>query len=801
MLELLTCCRGHFWEQPDQGADDGRMCPECGAPAESLPLLDLAPGPPLPPVSPPSAPAVPDLFDRTGKPIILGYDILEDLGRSAVGVRLYRAKQALVNRPVLLEVVVAREDSSQQAWGSLRGSASALGKLSHPNIIRIHEAGERDRQVFYNAVELVDGPTLAQKVADKPLPFSQVLRLMGLLARAIDHAHQQGVVHRHLEPSCILLQPITLDAKSPEAVAPTGATCMLYSRGWIPRITGFGLGRRPIEGDPTDVDLFGDQPGYLSPEQAWGRPKEIGPTTDVYGLGGILYFLLTGKPPFRGPSLPDILDAIQTADLVPPSDLRSVPQDLDVICRKCLARQPRRRYATAGALADDLKRAELSLPLVGRWTSNTHRFGKWVRRHATLNCLVVVGFLGMLGTLIGYFAGQGEGERPDLAMMRHELASARDQATRVQARMGHYHSREVLRAYQQNLVEAMEELRRNKAEQAREILLRCDEGNRCLEWHYLHERTLGRGHTILKGDQGITDVAFHPSEDHSLAVASTVGLARKGMVRLWDVRTGQEAQKLSDFFGPVHALCFTPNGQGLLTAGTDGIDTNGQVRQWVVADGPNRGVQLWATDLPGKRATGLGVTPSTGTVTVASGGGTLTLLSMNTGDVVWPTFSPPKWFAPGQTTTRVRSSADGRHLLSFTGGGTEARLWDARTVQLERSLFQAGKVQDAAISHLQVAVARSDNTVQLHNLSGGREEAGIGPLPKPVRRLAFSADGRRLAGACEDGTIRVWAFTAGGIAVQLLVLDGNGDGGLAFSPSGKALAAGGAQDVTVWGAR
>src|SRR5262249_47377935 len=143
MLKLLTCARGHFWESADEPTPERPLaCPECGAPADGLPLLDLAPEAMTAELPPPVAQIEIPLVGDDGRPNVAGFEITEDLGRSPTGVRLYRARQAGLGRDVLLEVVLAREDSSQNAWASLRGEANALGKLSHPNIIQIHEAGE-----------------------------------------------------------------------------------------------------------------------------------------------------------------------------------------------------------------------------------------------------------------------------------------------------------------------------------------------------------------------------------------------------------------------------------------------------------------------------------------------------------------------------------------------------------------------------------------------------------------------------------------------------------------------------------
>ncbi len=360
MFQLLTCARGHFWEAPEH--DDAPRCPECGGPAESRAA------PQLEPAAPPATPLAPAQTEERRWPVVPGYEILAELPRGPTGIRRFRAKQPLVGREVLLEVVLAREDPTQRAWSSLRSEAGLLGKLAHPHIQAIHDAGERDRQLFYNALEHVAGPPLAEKAGDEPPPVREGVRLVEMLARAVEYAHGRGVLHRHLEPAAVLLQPAE-GAKG-------GAVCMLCGGAFIPRISGLGLPRRPVEGDPTDSELYAE-PGFLSPEQAWGRTRELGPPTDVYGLGGILYWLLAGRPPFRGPTLGDVLDAVQTAPLQPPSAYRRVPADLDWVCRKALERRPGARYATAEELADDLERVRSGRPPAGMPVTPLGRLLRW----------------------------------------------------------------------------------------------------------------------------------------------------------------------------------------------------------------------------------------------------------------------------------------------------------------------------------------------------------------------------------------------------------------------------------------
>ncbi|HTU18122.1 MAG TPA: protein kinase, partial [Gemmataceae bacterium] len=210
MLKLLTCAQGHYWETHLAEGADGSAdnCPLCGQPAETMPLLDLAPSETTSARETPAAPsAPPPLRDKDGRPIATGYEILEDLGKGPTGIHLYKARQVLVNRTVVLKVVFAKEDPSQLAWGSLRGEANALGRLAHPNVVQILEAGERDRQLFYNAVEYVEGRTLAEALNGKPLPLRQAVVLVETLARAMHQAHQKNIVHRSLKPASVRLSP------------------------------------------------------------------------------------------------------------------------------------------------------------------------------------------------------------------------------------------------------------------------------------------------------------------------------------------------------------------------------------------------------------------------------------------------------------------------------------------------------------------------------------------------------------------------------------------------------------------
>jgi hypothetical protein len=813
MLKLLTCARGHFWESPDDPSPERPVtCPECGAPADHLPLLDLAPSELAKPLPPPVAVIEPDLFDADGRPNVAGFEVREDLGRSISGVRLYRARQQLVNRDVLLEVVAARQDSREQGWGSLRGEASALGKLSHPNIIQIHEAGERDRQLFYNAVELIEGPTLAQKTASKPLPFDQVVRLTELLARAIDHAHERDVLHRNLRPSLVRLQPIVVDRETTLGDDPSGAVCQLHSGFFIPKLTGFGLPRRPVEGDAIDADLFGDEAGFLSPEQAWGRSKDLGPNTDVYGLGGILYFLLTGRPPFRGPSLTDILDAIQTADLVRPSAMRSIPADLEAICRKCLMRQPRRRYASARELADDLSRVRRRLPIRASHPPAAARLGRWVRRRPALAALLLVCVLGFFSTIIAYNIGASDAEDTSLRGKRIEtdLGNARMEANNLRAEINEVHRFMDLVRYKQKLDAAQGAIVRGDRAAAQSILDSCPVRDRGFEWHYLKVQTEGRGTITLDDFQWDISAAAIGGPEGRFVTTVQPGPAREPprRVGLWDLPARKQVLSWPGRLpGPVHALAFSPDGRRLATAGGHTHTENGELRVFSLVDGPQRGDLMIERTFPGSRLTDVAYT--SGQIIVARGNGLLSRLDSATGNFVHVQFGQMVGLRGGQLPfTRIGVDSAGT-IASSTDGG-EVHLYQANQVfDQQPSIEGAGDVLAMAVEGNLLAVARADRSIRFRRSnplnqirpmnSFSQQPDDLTDLPQPAVRLAFGPDGQRLAAVMRDDSVRVWGL-AGDFLVELLSLRGGpGKVALAFSSSGKVLMAAGPRKVVVWG--
>jgi tetratricopeptide (TPR) repeat protein len=289
---------------------------------------------------------------------VAGYEILSELGRGAMGV-VYQARQRSLKRLVALKMILAGGHAGAEELARFRREAEAVARLQHPNIVQIYEVGETNGRPFFS-LEHVDGDSLLKNVRAAPLPPPEAARVVQLLAVAMQYAHEHGIVHRDLKPANVLL---TADG--------------------TPKITDFGLARQ-LDGDAgqTYSGAVLGTPAYMPPEQAEGRIKEVGPLADVYALGAILYELLTGRPPFQGTSVLDTLEQVRTKEAVPVRQLQpKVPRDLETICLKCLQKSPERRYASAGALAEDLRRFQAGEPIQARPVGSAERLWRWCRRN------------------------------------------------------------------------------------------------------------------------------------------------------------------------------------------------------------------------------------------------------------------------------------------------------------------------------------------------------------------------------------------------------------------------------------
>jgi serine/threonine-protein kinase len=260
------------------------------------------------------------------------YELLEEIGHGGMGV-VYKARQAGLNRLVALKTIRPGCLGSAEDLQRFRTEAEATAGLQHPHIVAIHEVGEVDGQHFYS-MDYIDGPSLAQRVAEGPLPGSLAARYVLGVARAIQYAHRHSILHRDLKPSNVLL-----DADDQ------------------PHVADFGLAKKIGDTGQTRTGAVLGTPSYMAPEQALGKNRELGPACDVYGLGAVLYELLTGRPPFKSDTPLDTVMQVVERDPAPPRLLNAkIDRDLEAIVLKCLEKDPARRYPTAEDLARDLER-------------------------------------------------------------------------------------------------------------------------------------------------------------------------------------------------------------------------------------------------------------------------------------------------------------------------------------------------------------------------------------------------------------------------------------------------------------
>ena len=282
--------------------------------------------------------AVPCGFQLT----IPNYEILGKLGHGGMAV-VYKARHVPLGRIVALKMMLGAGHLDPDRLARLRAEAKSVARVQHPNIVQIFEVGEHEGRPFL-ALEYVEAGSLAQKLRGKPQPIPEAAKTVEALAQAIHHAHQQGVIHRDLKPANVLL-----------------------TRDGVHKVTDFGLAKTLDQaGRSLDGSIISTAE-YMAPEQATGNTKAIGPSTDVYALGAILYEMLTGRPPLQGESSRDTLKQVEMLDPVAPRHLApKVPRDLETICLKCLEKESGRRYATAQALADDLRRFLCGQPIRAR---------------------------------------------------------------------------------------------------------------------------------------------------------------------------------------------------------------------------------------------------------------------------------------------------------------------------------------------------------------------------------------------------------------------------------------------------
>jgi WD40 repeat protein len=723
-----------------------------------------------------------------------GYEILGELGRGGMGV-VYRARQVKAGRVVALKMILSGGHAGEDELARFRREAEAIARLQHPGIVQVFEVGEHDGLPFFS-LEFCGGGSLDRKLAGTPLPAREAAALVEALARAMQAAHEAGVVHRDLKPANVLL-----------AGQPGEGTEANPLAGLVPKITDFGLAKRLDAAGQTQTGAVMGTPSYIAPEQAEGK-KSVGPLADVYSLGAILYECLTGRPPFLAATMMDTLMQVVSQEPVSVRQLQAkVPPDLETICHKCLQKDPRKRYGSALDLADDLRRFLDGRPIVARPVGRVERLWRWCKREpvvATLLAAVLV-VLAAGATVSGMLAVQArrEAERADEKADEAEenAVRAREEARRADAKAGEAlrNEKEALAQKekaekekkradgQKDRVEAVLYARRldfarsasqqNNSLAAIRLLEECPWHLRGWEHRYLW--TLFNSYQQNLSLRSGGEVAWSPDGRR---------IATRGSgVQVWDADTGQELLAFQGDPGGPSEVAYSPDGRRIITGCS--------VSPAMVWDA-DKGQELFAlkTNIWNR------------SVAYSPDG---RRIATNQGDLGGPRIFDARTGEPlldlkgSGGHSLVRFSPDGRRVASGGEDGT-VRVWDPETVQELLTLKgHTSGVLSVAYSPdgRRIASGDWDGTVKVWDAARSQEILALKGHTGRVYSVALSPDGRRIASGGEnDHTVRVWDADKG---QQLFVLEGHTEcvRGLAFSPDGGRIASGCIdRKVRVWDA-
>jgi WD40 repeat protein/serine/threonine protein kinase len=695
------------------------------------------------------AAALDDWALTLGGTVLGDYELIGKLGQGGMGI-VFKARQKKLNRIVALKTIIAGALADSRQIRLFQREAEAVAALDHPNIVPILESGKHEN-LFYYSMKLIAGKNLQESLDRFKNRPDEIAGLLSKAAGAIHHAHQRGVLHRDLKPSNILVD----DQNEPHVID-------------------FGLATRlEIDGEASwaSTASFAGTPSFMSPEQAQGLRGQITIATDVYGLGTVLYTLLTGRTPFRARTVQETIQEVihkeprRPRALNPRTDL-----DLETICLKCLEKDPAKRYLCARDLADDLDRRLKGKPILARPTSLANRAWKYTRRHpvssALLSMLLLTAAIGSGGIIWQW--RQAVGARAALQVALGMAKQNEDDARKSEDLALHL-------AYAAKLNLAERDWRDDNTTQ---VLHHLEETRprpgkpdlRNFEWYYLdrlchsHERTLA-GHTDF-----VLSVAYSP-DGRRLVSAS-----QDATLRLWNIASGQTVHTLA--VGKIaHAVVFHPDGTRFASAGDDqlitlwDVGTGQTIRNFQGHTQPIRDLSI---SLDGK------------TLASSSRDGTVRLWKVDTG-VLAHTLND-HLASTSNEICDIAFSPDGKMLAAAGGGEPTARLWDVATGHLIRTLKDDGPNPDGNLALGPDGKAHT-----------GQRRTGTERQRKPV---AFSPDGKALAFGTGDGTINVWDVRSGSL-VRVLRDHRNLEPitGLAYSPEGKRLASSSfmGQAINLWG--
>jgi WD40 repeat protein len=719
------------------------------------------------------------------------YELLSEIARGGMGV-VFRARQVSLNREVALKMILTGQLASSADVSRFRAEAEAAANLDHPNVLPIYEVGEHHGQQYF-AMKLVPGGSLAGKIEGWVNDPKAAVPVFVKVCRAVEFAHRRGILHRDLKPGNILM-----DADG------------------TPFVTDFGLAKK-VDGDSnlTQSGAIVGTPSYMAPEQARAE-KGLTTAADVYALGAILYELLTGRPPFRGPTVLDTILQVLEKDAPDPRVVNpKADRDLSVIALKCLEKNPGSRYESAGSLADDLDRWARGEPILARPVGRTERARKWIKRNPVVTGLLVTVAASLLaGGIVGYVNYRDARDQEGVARERAEDAAREAAEARRQEAIAGEHAAEAKRQEGiaqtearrardaasdlsaeltesrrlldlARLRDAQAAFNKNLVQVAREKLDEIRPENRCLAWWLLTHRFEGSVFTLREAT-GTVNCATVSADGTRIVTGSRH--QNTGPAQIWDARTGRLLLELTGHKGAVTGVAVSADGARVVTGS---MDTTARV--WDARTG------RLLLELTGHTGAVLSVAVSADGTRVVTG-------SVDETARVWDTRTgrPPLVLKPREVSggwREVRSvgvSADGSRVVT---GADEARVWDGQTGQLLfRLRASEGRLDCAAISADGSQIATSCYRERLlWDACTGQRLLELREQGDRALSISFGADGSRVVTGSTDGAARVWDVRTGRLALELkghthpvkcAVLSGDG-----------ARVVTVADDVRVWDAR
>jgi WD40 repeat protein/serine/threonine protein kinase len=738
-------------------------------------------------------------------PQVPGYEILGVLGKGGMGV-VFKAWQRKLKRIVALKMIRGGEtggrfygpsDSDRRRF---RTEAEAIARVNHPHIVHVYEVGEIDprsgqarievgRQngavvaadpelppVPYMVLEFCPGGSLAARLDGTPLPPTEAARLVVCLSQGMEAAHRAHIIHRDLKPANVLL-----------------------TESDTPKIADFGLAKKLVE-NPADREggthpatvtttIMGT-PSYMAPEQAAGRQAEIGPSSDIYALGAILYELLTGRPPFKAASVMDTVMQVLNDEPVPPRRLQpKVPFDLETICLKCLQKESVKRYPSAEALAADLQRYLDGKPIEARPVGTGERIVKWARRRPGLALMSALCVLtaAVSFALVSWKWWEATVAQKETANALEQEALRRREAHRQLKRAEAHH-------YLNRIALAQRERLAHNVVRAVSILDDCPPDLRAWEWFHLRRQCRGGWKTIsvrpgaagvawagdhatAGGNHGTTgapySVRLRVSPDGKMLATG----GEDGVVVLWSAQ-GQRLKTIQAYPGRVLGLAFHPEGKELATVSDRMVRLwdvqTGLLRRELVKSEPNKGED------PGEELlmTAVAYRPDGKELAAGTEGGAVLRWDLETGKLLPPLVGHSGTvhevaYRPGKPKEAEKGPVSWQ--LASGGGDGCAILWDLQTAREVHRLevAEADGVLCLTFSpdgeHLAAGTASRSvriwnaNTGVLERILGQRGPNPAAPLghtlwghKQAVTALAYRADGKQLLSGSEDRTIKLW---------------------------------------------